>query len=356
LGKAYTYLRMCSRKCIIGSLGVCAVLIAILAQIGLSNGRISSLWTFASVFPTFFVVVVHYSTHGLPAMPMEHWEPGAFHVRPSDVIFAVPSKSGTTLLTHIGHQLRMRGAEPDFDDFYDVLPWLEVQGGLGDDLNAEQRAKPRLFKSHLTLDRLPKGARYVYCFRDPKDAMVSLFRFMEPLMAAPEGMLSLDVFAEASLLGGAVHGALRELLLWWELRHDPNVFFTFYEELLISRESNVKRLADFLQVDYRSNATLIPTVLEQSQLSFMNSPQHRGRYDTYQFLLRLAKAQGKLAPPRESLVGTVRKGGGKSGEGASALSAATRKAFELAWRAVITPALNFTSLDEMRQAWRAELS
>src|SRR5258708_2047810 len=76
------------------------------------------------------------------------------------------------------HTLRTRG-DRDFDDISRVVPWIETAGACGIDLNAPQRAEPRGFKSHLDYDRTPKGARYVVSLRDPKDAMVSMYRFME---------------------------------------------------------------------------------------------------------------------------------------------------------------------------------
>ena len=36
--------------------------------------------------------------------------------RPSDVIISPPAKSGTTWLLHMAHQLRMKGADPTYDD------------------------------------------------------------------------------------------------------------------------------------------------------------------------------------------------------------------------------------------------
>ena len=44
----------------------------------------------------------------------------------------------------------------DFDDISRVVPWIETSPALGLDLNAEQRANPRAFKSHLEYEQLPK--------------------------------------------------------------------------------------------------------------------------------------------------------------------------------------------------------
>lgn len=327
---------------------------AVLLQLGFVTGHVSSVSSLASIVPTFGRIVFHFCSNGLPPLPNEHI-PSNFSIRPSDVFISVPSKSGTTLLSHVAHQLRMRGAQPDFEDIYDVVPWFEVHGGLGDDMNAEQCANPRVFKSHLPMDQLPKGGKYVYSFRDTKDAMLSLHRMVVPMFRGPVDLLPLDVLAETTLLVGGIHAALRELLRWWEVRHDPNVFFTFYEDFVEDREFNIKRLADFLRIDYRSNSSLIPIIVEQSQITFMNLPENRPRYDGYKFFQRLAVAQSKQAPPRDSLVSSVRKGGGKVGEGAGRLSPAVSRAFDLVWSLVVTPVLNFTNLSEMRMAWNAEM-
>ena len=102
----------------------------------------------------------------------------AFKPRPDDVIITPYGKCGTTWLQQVFHGLRTRG-DMDFDDISRVVPWIETAHDLGLDLDAPQRGKPRGFKSHLSYDLVPKGARYMLSIRDPKDAFVSSFRFME---------------------------------------------------------------------------------------------------------------------------------------------------------------------------------
>jgi hypothetical protein len=41
-------------------------------------------------------------------------------MRSTDIIAAIPEKSGTTWLQHMAHQLRAKGAEPDFECQNDV--------------------------------------------------------------------------------------------------------------------------------------------------------------------------------------------------------------------------------------------
>jgi hypothetical protein len=102
----------------------------------------------------------------------------AFVPRPSDVIIASYAKCGTTWLQQMVHSLRT-GGDLDFDDISRVVPWIETASDLGLDLDGTQRGEPRAFKSHLAFDQVPAGARYIVSVRDPRDALVSAYRFFE---------------------------------------------------------------------------------------------------------------------------------------------------------------------------------
>jgi hypothetical protein len=80
----------------------------------------------------------------------------AVKLRPSDVVITPFGKSGTTWTQQIVHCLRTRG-DMDFDDISRVVPWIEISPALGIDLDAEQKANPRAFKSHLAWSEIPLG-------------------------------------------------------------------------------------------------------------------------------------------------------------------------------------------------------
>src|SRR4051794_28496220 len=101
-----------------------------------------------------------------------------FVPRPSDVIIASYAKCGTTWLQQMVHSLRT-GGDLDFDDISRVVPWIETAADLGIDLEGEQCGKPRVFKSHLSYEQVPAGAQYIVSIRDPRDALVSAYRFLE---------------------------------------------------------------------------------------------------------------------------------------------------------------------------------
>src|SRR5271154_941717 len=87
-----------------------------------------------------------------------------FVPRPSDVIIASYAKCGTTWLQQMVHSLRT-GGDLDFDDISRVVPWIEPASDLALDLDGAQRGEPRAFKSHLSYDKVPAGARYIFSVR-----------------------------------------------------------------------------------------------------------------------------------------------------------------------------------------------
>ncbi|MCL6741176.1 sulfotransferase domain-containing protein [Sphingomonas sp. RB56-2] len=165
------------------------------------------------------------------------------------------------------HTLRTRG-DMDFDDISRVVPWIETSQLVGVDLNAPQRASPRGFKSHLSYDTIPKGARYVVSLRDPKDAFVSMYHFMVGFMIEP-GAISLEDFFEAWVLGGGPggEGYWRHLKSWWAVRHEPNVLLLSYADLVRDRAACIKRMADFAGIAL--DDVLLDLTLERTSRAYM---------------------------------------------------------------------------------------
>src|SRR6476661_2087197 len=97
---------------------------------------------------------------------------------PTDVFVVTPAKCGTTWMQQIVHGLRTRGSM-DFDEITRVVPWIEMAKDMDIDIYGPQITKPRAFKTHKDMDTVPKGGKYICVLRDPKDAMLSLYRFFE---------------------------------------------------------------------------------------------------------------------------------------------------------------------------------
>ena len=218
-------------------------------------------------------------------------------LRYDDIVISPYAKCGTTWLQQIVHTLRTRG-DMDFEDISSVVPWIEMSKLLNIDLDAEQVANPRAFKSHLEYAQIPKGGRYIVSIRDPKDALYSSYRFMEGWFIEP-GTISLDDFARRDFMRSRAYW--QHLKSWWEQRNESNVLFLVYEHMKQDLDSTIQRVAEF--VDVPLDDELLDITLEHASLPFML--KYKDRFDDA--LLRdLSEEKCNLPPESDSA--KVRKG------------------------------------------------
>ena len=194
-----------------------------------------------------------------------------FVPQPSDVIIASYAKCGTTWLQQMAHSLRT-GGDLDFDDISRVVPWIETASDLGIELNAAQRGEPRIFKSHLAYDDVPSGARYIVSVRDPRDALVSAYRFLEGWFFEP-GSIEIEALGMAHFVEGRSYYI--HLASWWPHRHDPDVLLLAYEHMKGDHESAVRRVAEIIGAG--TDAGRLATACQESSLASMKT--HQDKYD-----------------------------------------------------------------------------
>jgi hypothetical protein len=195
----------------------------------------------------------------------------AFKPEPTDIIITTFPKSGTTWMQQIMHCLRSNG-DMDFDEISVVVPWLEVAFDMGINLDACQ-INPRLFKSHLTAEEVPRGAKYIIIFRDPGKVLLSYYKFMEGWFFEPDS-ISLEEFAEVGFFNtSGFDNYWHHLKTWWVRRDDPNVLLLTYEEMKFDIAAIIKKLAKF--ADIRLTPKLLELTKHQSSHDFMrkNSTQ-----------------------------------------------------------------------------------
>ena len=257
----------------------------------------------------------------------------ALKLRPTDVVITPFSKSGTTWTQQIVHTLRTRG-DMDFDDISRVVPWIETSFSLGLDLDAEQRANPRAFKSHLSEDLVPKGGRYINIVRNFGDAAVSFYKFNEGWFLEP-GSVPIDEFVEAQMMREDSY--FKHLLSWWPRRNEPDVLFLAYELMQRNSSETVQRIAEFIGIDLDED--LLALTLEHSSLPFMLT--HKDRFDD---ALMRKKSEEVSNLPTGSDSAKVREG--KIGS-RTALSKKTLTRIDETWEKEITPVLGFGNYDEM---------
>jgi hypothetical protein len=160
----------------------------------------------------------------------------------------------------------------DFAHISQVCPWFERAYKAGRDLEA--LPDPRVFKSHLTYRRIPKGpCRYLYVARDGKDVAVSYYHFYRSHMGY-EG--TFEAFYAKFLAGDVSYGSwLAHVAGWWAHRDDPNVLFLHYEDLVHELAGSLRRIAGFCGLDVAPDR--FAGILERCGFAFMKA--HEGQFD-----------------------------------------------------------------------------
>ncbi len=151
-------------------------------------------------------------------------------------------------------------------------PGSKTRSALGINLDAEQKASPRAFKSHLAWGEIPQGGRYIVVIRDPKDALYSLYRFIEGWFFEP-GSISLDDFAREFFIKDL--GYWKHLASWWPRRNDDDVLLMAFEHMKLDLSGTIERVADF--IDIKLDDELKRITEQQASLKFMQ--EHVDRFD-----------------------------------------------------------------------------
>ncbi|XP_071802950.1 sulfotransferase 1E1-like isoform X2 [Asterias amurensis] len=187
-----------------------------------------------------------------------------FEVRNDDIFLITYPKSGTTWMQQM-ISLIINGCDAEEHKNLHVFfrfPFLEniwvshhSQIGLIPPthtlLNKMPRDKPRLIKTHLQPNLLPKQMfektpKVVYVARNPKDVAVSYY-YMHQFDTSLQTYASWDKFIERFLNKSVLGGDwFQHNLFWWNRRQDPNVLFIKYEDMQKDQRSAVQMTANFL--------------------------------------------------------------------------------------------------------------
>jgi hypothetical protein len=263
-----------------------------------------------------------------------------FQPRPDDIIISPYSKCGTTLLQQIAHGLRTRG-DMNFAEITEVTPWIEIAFDMGWDLEAEQVANPRLYKSHLSRHDIPKGARYIVSVRNSADAVVSSYRFFEGFTFEP-GTISLEEYFDWRVVRHEVgmKGYWVHLASWLEQAHNEDVLLLCYEDVVADLPAAVRMVANFMRIPLDDE--LFEIVVRQASRDFMLA--HRHQFDTH---LEAARGLTRAGAPLPLNSDKVTPGN----EHTHRLQLAPHlvKILDEIWREQITPKFGFETYEQMRQ-------
>jgi hypothetical protein len=193
---------------------------------------------------------------------------------PDDIFIVTYPKSGTTWLQMILYQLTSDGAM-DFAHIDQVSPHLEETMIPRRRKISELQATPRVVKSHLPYNEIPKGpGRYIYGIRNGLDVAVSYhyhaLKYLSGGRQWPLGQFFGDFMA-----GRVPYGSWFEHVAGWLHNEDRlNVLVVTYEELRADLEAGVRRIADFCGITIDPAA--MPRILERCSFAFMR--EHDARF------------------------------------------------------------------------------
>lgn len=266
----------------------------------------------------------------------------AFQPRSTDLFIATYPKCGTTWLQQIAHGLRTRGSM-DFDEITAVVPWLEVCHDLGMNPDLEQVGTPRLFKSHLTWDLIPKGGKYLCVIRDPKDVLVSQYHFWEGWFFE-KGSISIADSARAFFMSDQL--PLRywnHVLSWWPQRKNPDVLLLCYEDMKHNLPQVIAQVAQFM--DCPLDDELMDIVTRQASIEFMR--EYEQKFDDH--LVR--NARDELAGlPAGGDSSKVRSG--EVGDHKAELAEDLTQELDAIWQTEIAPVTGLENYQAMRNQLR----
>ncbi|MBT4363311.1 MAG: sulfotransferase domain-containing protein [Desulfobacteraceae bacterium] len=193
----------------------------------------------------------------------------AYEAQPTDLFISPYAKCGTTWLQQIVHGLRTHGSM-EFDKIMQAIPRLEFAQWLEIDLYAPQAGNFKVFKCHYNYQEIPKGGRYIVSFRDPKDALVSIYHFLNGHQWEA-GLVSISEFARVFYLkyqGNRWENSYwGHLVSWWEQRQNPKVLLLCYEAMKANLPGAVQAIAEFIGVE--QDQSLLELVVKQASLDFM---------------------------------------------------------------------------------------
>lgn len=135
------------------------------------------------------------------------------------------------------------------------------------DFDFEEMSSPRLMKTHLPMQLLPKDIwikkpKIIYVVRDPRDAFVSSFHQIQFFLGV-NSVPTVEDFVKELMDYGCFW---QHVLSFYKIRNQENMIFFSFEQMKKDLRSIVLRVCDFVGKTYRADQ--IKNLLEH--LDFQN--------------------------------------------------------------------------------------
>ncbi|KAJ0058265.1 hypothetical protein NL108_012408, partial [Boleophthalmus pectinirostris] len=175
----------------------------------------------------------------------------SFEMKEDDVLLVTYPKSGTIWTQQIIISIYELTGEVKESCTLNAMqmPWMEIS------LMKENMSKmqsPRLFSSHLIPSLLPPGlkdkrTKIIYVMRNPKDNMVSYYKFRHPNISFEEFLDVLDRKCVCFLFFIVISSSWFDHIRVWRSAFDQyNIFYLTYEDMIMDLRGAVVKICQFL--------------------------------------------------------------------------------------------------------------
>ncbi|XP_071975657.1 sulfotransferase 1 family member D1-like [Engystomops pustulosus] len=233
---------------------------------------------------------------GLSGLPVagpfaDNWENAkCFEAREGDLLIDTYPKSGTTwvseivdLILHNGDTKKtQRGA------IFERVPFVEfaVPGMPTGTEILNTMKPPRVIKSHLPVHLVPnsfweKKCKVIYVARNPKDVLVSYYHFCRFTLILPDPG-TFEEFLQNFIEGNVSYGPWSDHVKdWWKLRHQRDLLYLFYEDMLEDPKREIRKVMKFLGKDLPEDVlekinkcTSFKAMKENDMANYSTIPSH----------------------------------------------------------------------------------
>ena len=174
-----------------------------------------------------------------------------YKVKDDDLFIVSYPKCGSTWTQYIAYLILHNGIPLDGNHkMSEFIPFFEQDGIEA----VEKLSSPRVMKTHLPYDMIPKNsnAKYIFVARNPKDCAVSFYYHTKGFQDAYNySNGKFDDYFELFINGEVDFGCyFKHLLSWLPHLSDKNVLFLTYESMKRDPKSSVLSIANFINNKY----------------------------------------------------------------------------------------------------------